>query len=137
MTQSNGTSYSSSFRKEGFFTGVDPVAVLLYLAIVLVGCLCITSATYDDASMNFFSASHFYIKQYIWVGISAVAAIAVLLIDSSQFHKYSYPLYYLGIVMLFCALFFGREVNGAKSWFELGGMRLQPVELVKISTSLA
>lgn len=35
------------------------------------------------------------------------------------------------------ALLFGREVNGAKAWFEFGSFRMQPVEFVKIATALA
>ena len=34
-------------------------------------------------------------------------------------------------------MLFGREVNGAKAWFEFGSFRMQPVEFVKIATALA
>ncbi len=131
MTNSN---LNSSSR--GFFSGVDPVAITLYLVIVMVGAICITSASMDEQSTDFFSFSHFYIKHYLWVGVAMLTAIFVLLIDSNLFHKFAYPLYILGLVMLVLTLFFGREVNGAKSWFELGAFRIQPVELVKISTAL-
>ncbi len=123
--------------RESLFEGVDLVAVILYVIIVLVGCLCITSATYDGGSMDFFSTSHFYIRQYMWVGFVFVVALVVLLSESGFFHRYALMFYFSGIALLVLTLFFGREVNGAKSWFEIGGMRLQPVELVKISTSLA
>jgi len=33
-------------------------------------------------------------------------------------------------------LFFGREVNGAKAWFEIGAFRLQPAEFTKLVTAL-
>ncbi|MFR9557125.1 MAG: rod shape-determining protein RodA [Rikenellaceae bacterium] len=130
------SSIRDSRSRDSFFAGVDPVAVFLYLAIVLVGCVCITSASFDMESTDIFSTSHFYVKQYLWVAISFVAAVVVLLTESRIYHKYSYILYFVGIVLLLLTLLFGREVNGAKSWFEIGGMRLQPVELVKISTSL-
>ena len=38
--------------------------------------------------------------------------------------------------MLLACLFLGREVNGAKAWFEFGSIRIQPVEFVKIATAL-
>ncbi len=133
MKQRNISGYTTNER---LFEGVDPVAIMLYVAIVLVGCLCITSASYDMESSNFFDPSHFYVKQYIWVGIAFVVGLFVLLTEASIYHKYSLIFYSLGILSLICALLFGREVNGAKSWFELGSFRLQPVELVKISTSL-
>ena len=34
-------------------------------------------------------------------------------------------------------LFFGKEVNGAKSWIMIGPVALQPTEFVKFTTSLA
>ncbi|MFI3301710.1 MAG: rod shape-determining protein RodA [Rikenellaceae bacterium] len=123
-------------RSDSFFSGVDPVAVILYLVILVIGCVCITSASFDDSTSNIFAFSHFYVKQIIWVGVALLAALFVLLIDVSFFHRYAYILYGIGVVLLFATLLFGREVNGAKAWFEFGSFRLQPVELVKISTGL-
>jgi rod shape determining protein RodA len=40
------------------------------------------------------------------------------------------------VCLLIAALLFGREVNGAKAWFEFGGFRVQPVEFAKIATAL-
>ncbi len=124
-------------RRQSFFGGVDHIAVILYIVIVLIGCICITSASYDESSLSFFSYDHFYIKQYIWVGIAMLAAMFILLVDVSFFHKYAYMLYGVGILVLLSTLFFGKEVNGAKAWFSLGPLSIQPVELVKIATGLA
>lgn len=75
-------------------------------------------------------------KQLMWVGISWVAATVVLLLERRLFHMFAYPAYILGILMLLACLFLGREVNGAKAWFEFGSIRIQPVEFVKIATAL-
>ncbi len=123
--------------QQRFFGGVDPVATILYLVIVIIGCVCITSASFDESSTNIFDFSHFYIKQAVWVGVALLAAIVVLLIDVSFFHRCAYLLYAVGIILLVATLIFGREVNGAKAWFEFGSFRVQPVELAKISTGLA
>ena len=50
---------------------------------------------------------------------------------------FAYPAYFAGLALLVGALLFGREVNGAKAWFEFGSFRMQPVEFVKIATALA
>lgn len=113
------------------------MAVILYCIIVVVGCVCITSASFDENTTNIFAFSHFYIKQIMWVAVALVAAMVVLLMDINFFHRYAFMLYGVGIMMLLAALLFGREVNGAKAWFELGPIRLQPVELAKIATGLA
>ncbi len=126
-----------SGSRENLFGGVDIVAILLYLVIVAVGCVCVTSATMDRESADFFATSHLYMRQYIWVGVAFLVALVVLLTDAHLFHKYAFMFYFFGIFLLLLTLLFGREVNGAKSWIDIGGLRLQPVELVKISTSLA
>ncbi|MEG0789263.1 MAG: rod shape-determining protein RodA [Alistipes sp.] len=126
-----------SSRHNTIFDGVDRGTVLLYTLLVLVGCISIVSASFDDASTDIFSFSHYYMKQLVWVGVAWIAAIVVLLLDDRFYHMFSYPAYIIGIVVLVAALFFGKEVNGAKAWFEFGSFRMQPVEFVKIATALA
>ena len=127
---------SNRGSSRSLFGNVDMVALGLYIAIVLIGVLCITSASFDPDTTNIFSPKHNYIKQLVWVAISWTMAIVVLLLDRRLFHAFAYPAYGLGILLLLAVLFFGREVNGAKAWFELGSVRLQPVEFVKIATAL-
>lgn len=122
--------------QDSLFGSVDKLALGLYISIVLLGVMCITSASYEPESSNIFSLSHNYMKQLMWVGISWVAATVVLLLERRLFHMFAYPAYILGILMLLACLFLGREVNGAKAWFEFGSIRIQPVEFVKIATAL-
>ena len=119
------------------FEGVDRWTVLIYVMIVLVGFVAILSASYDDGGDGVFSFSHFYMKQLVWMGVAFVVAVVVLLVDASVYHKWAYLFYVLGLLSLLAALLVGREVNGAKAWFELGSFRIQPVEFAKIATALA
>ncbi len=41
-------------------------------------------------------------------------------------------LYFFGIILLFCVLFFGDYGGGAKRWLELGTFRFQPSEIMKV-----
>ena len=118
------------------FGNVDMVALGIYIAIAVIGIMCITSASFDPETTNIFSTSHNYIKQLMWVGISWAMATVVLLLERRLFHMFAYPAYALGILLLLAVLAFGKEINGAKAWFELGSVRLQPVEFVKIATAL-
>ena len=54
------------------FGAVDKVALGLYITIVLIGVMCITSASYDPEKGSIFSLSHNYMKQLIWVSISCM-----------------------------------------------------------------
>ncbi len=123
----------------GLFVGVDTLAVMLYVALVVAGVISVISSSYDETSHNFFAFSHFYVKQAIWACVAFVAAIFVLLIDASSFHKLSYPLYAVGIMMLLMTFLpgIGKEVNGARAWLGFGSFTMQPAEIVKITTALA
>jgi rod shape determining protein RodA len=41
------------------------------------------------------------------------------------------------MLLLILVVIFGKEINGARSWFEFGGISLQPSELAKFGTALA
>lgn len=124
-------------NRHSIFYGVDLWTVLLYVLIVLAGWVSITSASYDEGMADIFSFSHFYMKQLMWIGMAWITALVVLLLDERFYHMFAYPAYFAGLVLLLGALMFGREVNGAKAWFEFGSFRVQPVEFVKIATALA
>ena len=124
-------------RYNRIFGWVDLWTVLLYAAIVVTGAVSIFSASYNENSVNVFAMSHFYMKQLVWIGVAWVAALVVLLLDKRLIHMLAYPAYFAGLAVLVAALFFGKEVNGAKAWFEFGSFRVQPVEFVKIATALA
>ncbi len=126
-------------QSSGLFVGVDRIAVLLYFALVVAGVVSVISSSFDEMSTNVFAFSHFYIKQAIWGCIASLAAMFVLLIDVSSFHKYAYPLYGFGILLLLLTFIpgVGKEVNGAQAWLGVGSFTMQPAEIVKITTALA
>ncbi len=130
---------SSSTRPQGLFVGVDRLSVVLYVLILVAGVMSVVSSSLSEETTNIFAFSHFYVKQAIWGCVAMMAAVFVLLIDVSFFHKYAYPLYALGIFMLLLTFLpgVGKEVNGARAWLGFGSFTLQPVEIAKITTALA
>lgn len=132
----NTSGYSVGQKSGSLFGHIDLVALGLYFALVLIGILSITSASYDPDVENIFSFRHNYMKQIMWAGIAWVMGLVILLLDRRYFHMFAYPSYILGIGLLVAVLLFGVKVNGAKAWFEFGGIRLQPVEFAKIATAL-
>ena len=124
-------------NKPSLFEGVDRRTVLLYLLIVIAGWLSIMAASYDETAASALSFAHFYMKQVAWIGVAWLFALIVLLLDVRIYHMFAYPAYIAGLGLLVAALLFGKEVNGAKAWFEFGSFRVQPVEFAKIATALA
>lgn len=73
-------------------------------------------------------------KQSLWLLISSVFCVAVyrLLSPVSLLERYRNVVLTGGLLLLFSALLFGVEVNGAKLWLRIGSVSFQPIEIVKI-----
>ncbi|MBQ5843380.1 MAG: rod shape-determining protein RodA [Alistipes sp.] len=121
------------------FSGVDWITVILYLSLTILGFIAIFSATYVEDSENILSFEHKYIKHLFWLGISYTAALIILLLDRSMWHKWAYIIC-AGTIFIVLMTFIpglGKTVNGAKAWLGFGGFTLQPMELAKVGISLA
>ena len=129
--------YYNNYSKDSLFGSVDRIALLLYLLLVAIGVASVFSASWVEGDENVFSFSHNYIKQLVWLGISLFMGVVIMLLDRSLWHKIAYFLYAAAILALVATLIFGREVNGAKAWFQFGSFRLQTMELAKIAIALA
>jgi len=124
-------------RTTKLINNIDYITIGLYFLLVLMGWLNIYSAVYNDQHTSIFDISQRYGKQLMWIGASVVLITIILLIDSSFFPMFSYPIYIFTVLLLIAVLLFGKEVNGARSWFQIGGFRLQPAEFTKFATNLA
>jgi len=78
-----------------------------------------------------------YGKQFVWILATIVIAVFVMIIDGRFYFFFAWFIYAGAISMLLFVLVFGREINGARSWFELGSLSLQPSEFAKPATALA
>lgn len=119
------------------FGSIDWTVVLIYCALVIMGWINIYAAVYDENHASIFDLGQRYGMQIVWIGICAFLAASILLIDSKYYHMWAYPLYWISLFFLVLVLFVGREVNGAKAWFYIGSLGIQPAEFVKFTTSLA
>lgn len=119
------------------FKNLDYISILLYLALVFMGWLNIYAAVYNDEYNSIIDISQKYGKQLMWIFITFGFIAAILLIDSKVYSLGSYFIYGLMMLVLVSVLFLGKEVNGARSWFQLGFIKFQPAEFAKFATCLA
>ncbi len=119
------------------FRNVDWITVGIYLILVIAGALTIYSASYNYDDPGFFSFAHFSGKQIRWIGLSLGLGLMILLLDSRIFETYAYPAYLVMLIVLFLTIFLAREINGSRSWLQIGPMSLQPAEFAKCTTALA
>jgi rod shape determining protein RodA len=102
-----------------------------------MGWINIYAAVYSDEHQSILDIGQQYGKQMIWICAGIFLAVCVLIVDSKFYVAFAYHIYVLILFLLVAVLFLGREVNGARAWFEVGGVALQPAELAKFATSLA
>ena len=103
---------------------------ILILAILLcaVGLVALYSTTQSDNFDDFR-------KQIIWFVVSLVVMLIITFIDYRILVKISPILYGISILLLIIVLF-TKAINGASSWFNIGGFSLQPGEFAKVTVVL-
>lgn len=124
-------------RKSELLKNIDWLSVFLYAVLVFMGWINIYAAVYDESHSSIFDLTTRYGKQFIWIGAACVLAFFIMLTDSKFFTAFSFVIYGLVIGLLAAVLVLGVESHGARSWFELGGIRIQPAEFGKFATCLA
>ncbi|MEE3036914.1 MAG: rod shape-determining protein RodA [Bacteroidota bacterium] len=121
--------------KKQLFDNVDWWTISMYLVLVFIGWLNVYAALYNE-NYALFDFSQKYGRQLIWILIAIVIAIFILLFNWKFFDGFAYMLYFLSMLSLIGVLIFGIEVNGAKSWIDLGIIRIQPSEFAKVATAM-
>ena len=124
-------------QNNNFWKRIDWVIVSIFLFLVLAGWINIYSAVFNEEHVSIFVMSQRYGKQLVWFGFAFVLAILVMAVDSNFFVTFAIPIYGFFISLLLLVLLVGHEVNGSKSWIEIGSFALQPAEFAKLGTSLA
>ena len=124
-------------RKSELLKNIDWLSVFLYAVLVFMGWINIYAAVYDESHSSIFDLTTRYGKQFIWIGAACVLAFFIMLTDSKFFTAFSFVIYGLVIGLLAAVLVLGVESHGARSWFEIGGIRIQPAEFGKFATCLA
>jgi len=117
---------------------IDWSVVAIYFILVLIGWLNIFAAVYDEElEMSIFDLSLNSGKQLIWIGTSVLIIIVIMTIDFRFYDSFAYIIYGTIVFLLIFVLVAGVEVAGSRSWFSIGGFRLQPSEFAKFATALA
>jgi rod shape determining protein RodA len=116
---------------------VDWFIILIYILLMLLGWVNIYAAVYDENHTSILDFSQRYGKQLVWIFAAIVIALFVTLVDNRFYLFFAWFIYGSTILLLMLVLVAGKEINGARSWFEIGGVGLQPAEFAKFATALA
>lgn len=103
---------------------------LLIGLLALIGCSLVVLASADNFGTEFY-------KQIIWLCAGGIGMLVIAQIPPTWLYRWAAPLFLLSLILLILVPFIGLTINGSQRWLDLGVARLQPAELVKITTAIA
>ena len=115
----------------------DWITIFLFLLLVGFGWLNILSASHTGVTTSYFDMSQPFGKQLIFIFLTFGLIILLLAVDAKFYERFSSVIYIVSMLSLVGLFLFGKNVNGATSWYAIGGMTLQPSEFAKAATALA
>lgn len=115
----------------------DWITIILFFLLVGFGWLNILSASHTGDTLNYLDFSQSYGKQLMFIFLTFGLIILLLSIDAKFYERFSSVIYIISMLSLVGLFIFGKNVNGATSWYAIGGMTLQPSEFAKTATALA
>jgi rod shape determining protein RodA len=109
----------------GLIAPIDGPLMAMALTVVAVAMIVIASASPDRVGSELMN-----------IVVALVVMRLVAQVPPQRLLHLALPIYVLGIVLLIAVALFGDVSKGARRWLNLGFMRLQPSELMKIATPL-
>lgn len=103
------------------------------IALAAFGTIMIYSASMVYGPMVWgYDSDHFLIKQIQWLTIGLIMMFFVSMIPYRHWQRLTKLIVLFMLLSLGLLFIFGKEVNNAVSWYNLGFMNFQPAEFVKI-----
>ena len=117
--------------------GFDWPLILIYFLLVGFGYLNIMSASHNGEVLSYFNMSTSYGKHLIFMGLAVILIVLTLSVEAKFYERFASIIYVVAILSLIGLFVFGKDVNGARSWYGIGSMTIQPSEFAKFATALA
>jgi rod shape determining protein RodA len=124
-------------RNVNIWGRLDKATLLVFLLMVIIGWFNIYAAVYNEEHTKIIDLSQRYGKQFVWILATFVIAVFVVVIDTRFYFFFTYFIYGGLMFMLMMVLIIGKDINGARSWYQIGSLSLQPSEFAKFGTALA
>jgi|ASRK01.1.fsa_nt_gi rod shape determining protein RodA len=106
----------------------DFLSIILLFLLITVSYFVIGSAT----RINSIEGTDYYSqRQLLGFFIGLILMLILSFFDYHLLGKLAIPIYLVSVGLLVAVLMFGKEVNGAVRWIEIGSMTIQPSEFSK------
>ncbi|WP_418637031.1 rod shape-determining protein RodA [Winogradskyella sp.] len=115
----------------------DWITIILFLLLLGFGYLNILSASHEGEITSYFDTSQLYGKHLVFIGLTFLLIVLILSFEAKFYEQFASLIYLVAILALIGLFIFGKDVNGARSWYGIGSMTIQPSEFAKFATALA
>ena len=107
---------------------------LLFIVLFLLGfgLVMLYSTSSYEAAQNYGSSTYYLRKQLKATILGLIGMMVVANIPYHFWEKFYGLGYIVSVVLLGLIPFFGHEAGGAKRWFRIGGLSIQPSEIAKL-----
>ena len=103
---------------------IDLPLLVGILALMTLGLFVVYSAGGQDADL--------VVRQGVRLGVALTVMFIIAQIPPQFFLKWAIPVYVVGLALLVAVLLVGTIGKGAQRWLDLGFMRFQPSEIIKL-----
>jgi rod shape determining protein RodA len=124
-------------RNVNIWSRLDKATIMVFLLMIIIGWFNIYAAVYNEEHTRIIDLSQRYGKQFVWILATIVIAVFVVVIDTRFYFFFAYFIYGGLMFLLITVLILGKDINGARSWFQIGSLSIQPSEFAKFGTVLA
>lgn len=119
------TGYNRSFLER---VHIDWQLLLIMYALLGFGTIVLYSASGEDqAYLN---------RQLLYAGLGSIAMLLVAQIPPIVMQRWAWLVYLGGLIALVAVLVVGAGAKGAQRWIDLGLLRFQPSEIIKLALPL-
>ena len=122
LSRSNVGSGAGTF---GHLRSLDPILLLVSLALTAFGILAVYIAGADDREA-------YALNQTLGFGVGLIGAVPLTLMDYRRLQRYLTPIYCAAVFMLLMVVILGATAKGAQRWIDVGPVQFQPAEFAKL-----
>ena len=128
--------YGKLKKNKVFATGgyIDYQTIFLVVVLLAFGVMMVYSASAYRATLSGLSSGYFAMRQGM-IGLAGIVVMMLISCFNYQFYKRPVMQRLIVTAMIVCAgiaLVLGVSSNGSQRWIEVGGIQLQPSEIVKL-----
>lgn len=112
---------------------VDYSLIFVILFLLAFGLIMLYSTSSYDATLEWGDAAYYFKHQLTPTLLGLAGMLFMSFFPYRILKQLSVPIYVISAVLLLLVIPFGVTINGAKRWFRIAGVSVQPAEIAKVA----